>query len=175
MRHSRTHLQSLSRRGFSLIEILIVVMILGIIASVVIPQFTNASQEARENALKDDLRYLRTQIEVYSAQHGDVPPGYPNGNLADTPTEEALVAQLTQRTNRAGQTSATPDPTYPFGPYFDRFPTNAINGKWSVRMQLTDEDPSIDGNSGWIYIVPKRRIVANALGVDSSGTPYANY
>ena len=162
-------------RGFSLIEILIVVMILGIVASVIIPQFTNASQEARENALKDDLRYLRTQIEVYSAQHSDVPPGYPDGNLSETPTEAALVAQLTQRTNRAGQTSATSNPAYPFGPYFDRFPTNAINGKHTVRIETTDIEPTIDGTSGWIYIVPKRRIIANVMGVDSSGTPYANY
>src|SRR4051812_32333230 len=76
-----------SRGGFTLVEILIVVVILGILATVVIPQFSNASQEARENTLKDDLRYLRIQIQVYKAQHRDVPPGYPNADPNQAPTE----------------------------------------------------------------------------------------
>jgi len=60
------------RRGFTLVEILIVVVILGILASIVIPQFSNATETARQNTLKDELRYLRTQFVVYGAQHNDV-------------------------------------------------------------------------------------------------------
>ena len=62
-------------RGFTLIEILIVVVVLGIIASIVLPQFSNASETAKENTLRDELRYLRTQIVVYKAQHADNAPG----------------------------------------------------------------------------------------------------
>src|SRR5882757_9690951 len=83
------------RSGFTLIEILIVVVILGILASIVIPQFSNAAHSARENTLKDDLRYLRTQIVVFKAQHGDAAPGYPGGNTAATPTWDLLQTQLT--------------------------------------------------------------------------------
>src|SRR4051794_41699965 len=105
------------RTGFTLIEILIVVVILGIIASIVIPQFSNASHVARENTLKDDLRYLRTQIVVYKAQHRDVAPGYPGGNKATTPTYDDFVAQLTQHTNEKGDTRLVADAAYPLGPY----------------------------------------------------------
>ncbi len=77
------------RAGFTMIEMLIVVVILGILATIVIPQFSNASQNAKENTLKDELRYLRTQIVVYKAQHRDVPVGYPNGDMSQAPTASA--------------------------------------------------------------------------------------
>ena len=75
-------------RGFTLVEILIVVMILGILAAVAIPKFANASQSARESSLKDNLRLLRTQLGVYKSQHS-LYPGYPGGDFTATPTETA--------------------------------------------------------------------------------------
>ena len=63
-----------AKSGFTLVEILIVVVILGILAAVVIPQFTNASTEAKENSLKSDLRTMRSQIELYKIKNSDSPP-----------------------------------------------------------------------------------------------------
>jgi general secretion pathway protein G len=61
-------------RGFTLIEILIVVVILGILAAIVIPQFTNASQEATESSIRSQLQTLRGQIELYRVRNaGDLP------------------------------------------------------------------------------------------------------
>jgi len=54
-----------AKSGFTLVEILIVVVILGILAAIVIPQFTDASTEAKESALKSDLQTMRSQIELY--------------------------------------------------------------------------------------------------------------
>ena len=60
--------------GFTLVEILIVVVILGILAAIVIPQFSQASSEARESSLKSNLQAVRSQIELYRIQHNDFLP-----------------------------------------------------------------------------------------------------
>ena len=63
-----------AKRGFTLVEILIVVVILGILAAIVIPQFTEASTEAKVSRLASDLQTMRSQIELYKVQHSDTPP-----------------------------------------------------------------------------------------------------
>ncbi|MEI7658036.1 MAG: prepilin-type N-terminal cleavage/methylation domain-containing protein [Phycisphaerae bacterium] len=62
------------RKGFTLVEILIVVVILGILASVVVPQFTNATNEATAGNLKAQLRSLQNQSELYAARNNGAYP-----------------------------------------------------------------------------------------------------
>jgi general secretion pathway protein G len=63
------------RRGFTLIEILIVVVILGILAAIVIPQFTNAAQDASAASARSQLQTMRSQVELYRVQNnGQIPP-----------------------------------------------------------------------------------------------------
>ena len=61
------------KRAFTLIEILIVVVILGILAAVVVPQFTNAADDANDAAVRTQLQTLRGQIELYRAQQNSDP------------------------------------------------------------------------------------------------------
>ena len=111
------------RKGFTLVEILIVVIILGIWAAIVIPQFTEASDDARLSALASDLQTIRAQLELYKMQHGG---GYP----AD------LVTALT-----------TSDGTY--GPYLTKFPSNPfVSGDAADDVDTTTQG---GGNAGWFY------------------------
>jgi len=68
MKRSRLH------RAFTLVEILIVVVILGILAAIVVPQFTNASSEAQVSNVESQLQTIRNQIELYRAQNNGAYP-----------------------------------------------------------------------------------------------------
>lgn len=79
------------RKAFTLVEILIVVVILGILAAIVIPQFTNASEDAQVGNVVTQLQSIRNQIELYRVRNnGQVPDlvalspdwGDPNGATA---------------------------------------------------------------------------------------------
>ena len=72
-----------SGRGFTLIEILIVVVILGILAAVIIPQFTNAADDASISSARTQLQSMRSQIELYRAREG----GYPTANGANAASD----------------------------------------------------------------------------------------
>lgn len=62
------------RKAFTLVEILIVVVILGILAAIVVPQFTGATQEAQAGNVLSQLDTLNNQIELYKARHNGTPP-----------------------------------------------------------------------------------------------------
>jgi general secretion pathway protein G len=71
------------KRAFTLIEILIVVVILGILAAIVIPQFTDASEEAMTSSLKSQLQTLRSQIELFRVKNGGTLPDLLNTGWDD--------------------------------------------------------------------------------------------
>lgn len=164
------------RAGFTLVELMIVITILGILATIAIPQFSTASALARENTLKDEMRYLRTQIAVYKAQHEDRAPGYPGGNLALAPTAAAFGAQMTMHTNVVGATSPVATATHRFGPYLTKLPPNPVNGL-DTFLVVPDGAamPARDGSTGFIYKPQTLEILPNVPGNDSAGVSYAKY
>lgn len=122
-----------ARRGFTLVEILIVVVILGVLAAIVIPEFTGASEEAREASLVSNLRTLRSQIELYQIQHMDMLPG--SGGAT-------FVEAMTGNTDINGDLGGT------LGPYVKRLPVNPFNEKDTVEIEAGGAGVG-DGSHGW--------------------------
>lgn len=63
------------RKGFTLVELVVVVMILGILAAVAAPKFLDTSATATDNGLKQSLGIVRNSIELYAAENGGDLPG----------------------------------------------------------------------------------------------------
>src|SRR5438132_1053148 len=104
-------------RGFTLIEILIVVIILGILASIVVAQFTNVRGTTSGVALKDNLRWMRSAIMLYQTEHGSYP------QLA------TFQGEMTQFTDMAGNVAAAKDATHKFGSYMYSLPLLPVGGQ----------------------------------------------
>jgi general secretion pathway protein G len=164
-----------SRRGFTLVEILIVVVILGILAAIAVPKFSNASVVARESALKEDLRMLRTQVGIYRANHNDVPPGYPGGDTTQAPDATDFINQLTMFTDAVGNVSATQTGAYTYGVYVNPMPPNPMTGLSTVKVLGPSDSTTPDGTTGWIYQPSTNIVLANLVGTDSSGMSYSTY
>ena len=79
MRHSRNRPEA----GFTLVEILVVVVLLGVLAALVIPQFSNATSDASASTLKSQLGTVRSQIELYRARYGVSPALGTSGDASD--------------------------------------------------------------------------------------------
>ena len=130
--------------GFTLIEILIVVVIMAVLAATIIPQFTSSTNDAKVSTAKFNLHTLRSQVELYRLHHNQAYPAATNN-----------IEQLTKATDAAGTSTAagTPDSTHPYGPYIQKIPANPFNGKTTVRAD-TGTPPTVPagtGADGWIY------------------------
>ena len=126
------------KSGFTLVEILIVVIILGILAAIVIPQFTNASEDARKSSLTSQLQTLRSQVELYKLQHRDQ---YPTSD--GTSSGDWDWALLTTKTDEDGGT--TGDVKY--GPYLQAIPVNNLNGQ-SGMQSVADDAAALAATAG---------------------------
>jgi len=66
--------QTLDSRGFTFIEIMIVLVVIGILLTMAQPSFTTSVKRAREATLQENLFILRDVIDQYFADHGEYPP-----------------------------------------------------------------------------------------------------
>ena len=71
------------RKGFTLVELMIVVLILGALAAISIPRIMGGAQTAKENACSTNIDVLNSQIELYYANEGSWPTAL--GDLTSDP------------------------------------------------------------------------------------------
>ena len=153
-----------------MLELLIVIIILGVLASVAVPQFLGGTEDAEDATLRQQLRDLNTAMEVYKHQHGGRLPGTVSAatGLAVSNEAEAATAlrqQLLGYSNARGLVSTDRASGYTFGPYLNKIPMNPRNGKRSIVADITTDDLSrlsTDGtDSGWRAYVLLGIVIAN--------------
>lgn len=133
--------KSRRKRAFTLVEILIVVVILGILAAVVVPQFAGAADEARAGNLQSQIRSIQEQIELYRARTGSYPS----------------LAEL-----QADPTDAGTD----WGPlvdnnYLKSSPVNPVNGQSAVADEAGED-------VGWVYDEATGQVTATYFNEDTN-------
>jgi len=130
------------KRGFTLVEVLWVIMFIGLLAAIVVPRFSDAAGDAKMSNLTKNLQQVRAQLELYRLQHNNT---YPTD----------IAAQLTSKTDEDG----TLNPSGAFGPYMKFFPSN----------RFVDDPAKADATGGaagdgWSYTPATGVFLANSAG-----------
>lgn len=137
--------------GFSFIELVIVVTIIGVISAIAIPRISRTVEDAPEVAYAADLRLIEDAIERYATEH-----------LGKYPTQALFVHQLTKFTDIDGRVSFTKTSKHIFGPYLRSMPqifirnnTSGADGNSVADSLAADEvkitDPVSGKDLGWRF------------------------
>jgi general secretion pathway protein G len=135
--------------GFTLIELVVVVMILGILAAVAAPKLLGTSSTANDNGLKETLGVVRDAIERYTAEHA--------GSLPDGTSEATFKTAIT-----------------PYLRVFPKSPLATGANVDAVAINSTAGSITPSGSQGWMYNKVDGTFFINSalpLKSDTSATP----
>lgn len=148
--------------AFSLIELVIVVVIIGIIGAVAVPRLGGASERAKYAALSGTVQRFQKAIDLYTAEHtGSCPATEPDGST--TSNGRRIITRLISKTDAGG----TPMGSGTLGPYLQAPPVNPMNSRITVRV---DGALAGQGTHGWRYDSVNKIIEHDAR---ADGTPVA--
>lgn len=147
-------------RGFSLLEITLVIVVIGILAAIAIPRLSRGVTGSADSALTADLAMLRTAIENYTTDHSGA---FPSG--------ATIAQQLTSRTDASGNVSASSS-SAPYGPYLSTLPVCPVGARSGNSAIATTDAPSV----GWIY-TPATGVIEpdTTTECDATGKAYNTY
>jgi len=156
--------------GFTLIEMLIVVILLGILAMLIVPQISVSTEDARLNSMQANLGAMRNAIELYYYEHKNIYPG--QNDITGAATSDATAAataflqQLTRYTDVNGKVAVAKDATHIYGPYLKSvtLPTNPYNNSNAVVCDTSTNDISArtsGGSEGWKFYPKNGVLMAN--------------
>lgn len=177
-------------KGFTLVELLIVVIILAILAAIVIPQFSSATTDTKEATLDSNLGGVRNAVELFKAQHATYPGGVATtgGSCAATKgtglvnSAQAFIDHMLMYSDATGNTCSIGDTTtFKYGPYIRKgVPNDAVTGKGAVAADIvvtTTGAPIAPAaaTGGWAYDTKSGQVVMNSNANDSKGVAYSTH
>lgn len=137
------------RNAFTLVEILIVVVILGILAAIVIPQFSTAANSADKAAILKQLQSINVQLELYRTR-----------NAGQLPSEHPTLPMGAEAGTNGGWGILVSEE------YFREAPLNPYTR--SILLVAGDEDDALAANNasgtGWFYEIVEDQIIVRPAG-----------
>lgn len=116
------------QQGFTIVELLIVIVVIGILAALVITTFTGIQQKARNTERETDIKAIHGQVEAYYAQNGKYPT---LANLNDSTWRGTNMKGLDQEALKDPKNAATDGTQYQLG-------SSAAANKYSYAVTASD-------------------------------------
>ena len=122
-----------NNRAFTLVEAMIIIIVIGVLATVVVPQFTRASTDTKLSTMTTNLQAVRGQIQRYKTEHDGRLPSFAN-----------FAEQITMTTDKTGNTAQPGTAGHDRGPYLRSIPKNPYTGTATIGQGEA-------GTSDWHY------------------------
>ncbi|MEL7237469.1 MAG: type II secretion system protein [Planctomycetota bacterium] len=135
--HPAKSRRSRDRGGFTLVELLIVMTVVGILAAVVVPTLGRATQDARSVAAGLGTQQFSSVIQRYAVEHG-----------GRYPSRYMIHNQLTQWTDAVGNVAGHETPTCNIPPYLDVIPSPGTGPNATMTSIAPAQSPYA---AGWLY------------------------